>query len=60
MQESLEIAAHDTLFISAKLRRAISGRDPHERSDDESRPIQNDWNGSAKVALISIERSEVA
>ena len=60
VQESLEIAAHDALFISAKLRRAVSGRDPHERSDDQSHPIQNDWNGSAKVALISIERSEAA
>jgi hypothetical protein len=36
VQESLEIAAHDALFISAKLRRALSGRDPYERSDDES------------------------
>ena len=60
VQESLEIAAHDALFISAKLHRALSGGDPHERSDDESHPIQNDWNGSAKVALISIERSEAA
>jgi hypothetical protein len=23
-------------------------------------PVQNDWNGSAKVALISIDRSETA
>jgi hypothetical protein len=60
VQESLEIAAHDALFICAKLRRALSGRDPHERSDDESHSVQNDWNGSAKVALISIERSEAA
>ncbi len=60
VQESLEIAAHDALFISAKLHRALSGGDPHERSDDESHPVQNDWNGSAKVALISIERSEAA
>jgi hypothetical protein len=60
MQESLEITAHDALFISAKLHRALSGGDPHERSDDESHPVQSDWNGSAKVALISIERSEAA
>ena len=60
VQESLEIAAHDALFISAKLHRALSGGDPDERNDDESHPVQNDWNGSAKVALISIERSESA
>ena len=60
VQESLEIAAHDALFISAKLHRALSGGDPYERNDDESHPVQNDWNGSAKVALISIERSEAA
>ena len=59
IREALEIAAHDALFISAKLRRALDGRD--ERSgDDDYRPVQNDWNGSAKVALISIERSEAA
>ena len=58
IREALEIAAHDVLFISAKLRRALDGRDRHEGSDDH--PVQNDWNGSAKVALISIERSEAA
>jgi hypothetical protein len=60
VHESLEIAAHDALFISVKLHRALSGGDPYERNDDESHPVQNDWNGSAKVALISIERSEAA
>jgi hypothetical protein len=60
VQESLEIAAHDALFINAKLRRALSGRDPYEPSDDQSHPIQNDCNGSAKVSLIAIERSEAA
>lgn len=61
IREALEIAAHDALFIGAKLRRALDGRDRHERNgDDDSHPVQNDWNGSAKVALISIERSEAA
>ena len=61
IREALEIAAHDALFISAKLCRALHGRDRHERSgDDDYHPVQNDWNGSAKVALISIERSEAA
>ena len=61
LHEALEIAAYDALFIAAKLRRALRGRDDHERNDDDDpHPIQNDWNGSAKTALISIERSCVA
>ncbi len=40
---------------AARSRRRDGGRDP---SDDH--PVQNDWNGSAKVALISIERSLAA
>jgi hypothetical protein len=59
LTEALEIAGRDALLISAKLYRALSGRD--RLSDDEDdHPIQNDWNGSAKVALISLERSEAA
>jgi hypothetical protein len=57
IREALEIAGHDSLLISAKLYRALSGRD-RDREDDH--PVQNDWNGSAKVALISLERSEIA
>ena len=59
LREALEIAEHDALFISAKLYRALSGRDRHSEDEDDH-PIQNDWNGSAKVALISLERSEAA
>ena len=61
VREALEIAEHDTFFISAKLHRALDGRDRRHRNDDaEDHPVQNDWNGSAKVALISITRSEAA
>jgi hypothetical protein len=61
VREALEIAAHDAPFINAKLSRAIDGRDWHERYDDDDwRPVQNDWNGSVKVALISMKRSEAA
>ena len=59
--EALEIAQWDSCFIGAKLARALHGQDRHESGggwDDD--PIQNDWNGSAKIALISIERSESA
>jgi hypothetical protein len=56
--EALEIASRDGFFIHVKLLRALRGRDRMMHGDDfEDHPIQNDWNGSAKVALISIVRS---
>jgi hypothetical protein len=59
--EALEIVAWDQFFITVKLHRALSGR---EQGDEDivfdGDPIQTDANGSAKVALISIERSEAA
>jgi hypothetical protein len=58
VKEAFEIAAWDAHFIAAKLARALQGRLEFAAGDafiDD--PIQNDWNGSAKVALISIERS---
>jgi hypothetical protein len=62
VRESLETAGRDVYLISAKLHRALRGRDRHARHerDRDDDPVQNDWNGSAKVALISIERSEAA
>jgi hypothetical protein len=59
--EALDVVMHDALFIEAKVRRALDGKDRHltDRDDDED-PVQNDWNGSAKVALISLQRSEIA
>jgi hypothetical protein len=60
--EALEIVAWDSHLIAAKLHRALSGRDRHQTDQDfdDVDPVQNDWNGSAKVALISIDRSEGA
>jgi len=58
--EALTIVAYDAAFIGAKLQRALSGRDHARHLDDDEDRIQNDWNGSAKVALISLERSEAA
>ena len=58
LAEALEIVARDSAFIHAKLSRALDGRDRFptgEESEDD--PVQNDWNGSAKIALISIERA---
>ncbi len=59
--EALQVVSHDSVLIGAKLYRALSGRDRHRHDgDDDDHPVQNDWNGSAKVALISLERSESA
>jgi hypothetical protein len=62
VREALEIAGWDSLLIPVKLRRALHGRDgtAAEEENEDDDPLQNDWNGSAKVALISLERSEVA
>ena len=61
LAEALEIAARDCFFVYVKLRRALRGRDEAQHGESfDDHPIQNDWNGSAKVALISIDRSIVA
>jgi hypothetical protein len=51
-------AAFDTLqwfnfFIAAKVNRAIHGAMDHWEELD---PVQNDWNGSAKIALLATEQ----
>ena len=55
---ALEVIRRDEFFIQVKLRRALLGLDEYRLgiSFREHR-VQNDWNGSAKVALISIRRS---
>lgn len=61
--EALEIVRWDTTFVGAKIARALRGRDrrdEHDGPEDDEDAVQNDWNGSAKVALISLERSEAA
>jgi hypothetical protein len=59
--EALGVVAHDSVLVRAKLFRAQSGRDRRVHGGDlDDHPVQNDWNGSAKVALISLERSETA
>lgn len=63
VREALEIVGWDAYFIGAKIRRSLDGRDRalnDEDEDDEDDPVQNDANGSAKIALISIRRSESA
>jgi hypothetical protein len=61
VREAMQVIGWDSHLIHAKVARALNGRDeypggaPFERS-----MIQSDWNGSAKVALISVQRSEPA
>jgi hypothetical protein len=60
-REALDIVAWDSTLVGAKLHRALLARERSAREawpDDD--PVQNDANGSAKVALISLERSESA
>jgi hypothetical protein len=59
--EAIQLARWDCFFITVKIRRALSGRDEYLQDnvfDDHA--VQNDWNGSAKVALISIVRTTEA
>jgi hypothetical protein len=58
--DSLDIVRHDRLLIFVKLRRAIDGLEDSEREGWDEDPVQNDHNGSAKLALSCIDRSEGA
>ena len=62
VREAFEVANYDVILIRAKLHRALDGREIRGTDDAlmNDDPVQNDWNGSAKVALISIERSATA
>ena len=59
VREALAVVSYDVALISAKLQRALHGKNCAGSEDafGDDHPVQNDWNGSAKVALISIERS---
>ena len=61
VDDALQVIGWDAYLIGAKLHRALSGRDCFQSGEDiDKGPVQNDWNGSAKVALISLRRSEAA
>lgn len=57
VREAVEVISWDHLLIQVKLHRALTNR---EEPFDDQHPIQNDGNGSAKLALICIERSEAS
>ncbi len=56
--DALEVINWYSFFISSKLRRALSGLNDEWMWKEF--PVQNDANGSAKVTLLSIERSLAA
>ncbi len=61
LREAVEVASWDHHLIHVKIMRALDGRDEYPRgSPFDKSAVQSDWNGSAKVALMSIERSERA
>ncbi len=58
LREAMDVASWDAAFIGAKLHRGLLGRAEFAAGAGfDDHPIQNDWNGSAKVALLSIDRS---
>lgn len=59
--DALAVVQWDQFLIHVKIVRALNGRDEYPGGAPFERgAVQSDWNGSAKVALISIERSERA
>jgi len=58
--EALEVIRWDLFLIHVKIMRALHGRDEDPKGRFWKGRVQNDWNGSAKVSLISIDRSERA
>lgn len=53
-QDAVDVIRWYQYFISAKIHRAITSLDPPDTSGDM---MQSDSNGSAKIAIIAIERS---
>jgi hypothetical protein len=58
LTDAIAVAGWDAHLIGAKLHRALHGRDEYAHGNGfADGPVQNDRNGSAKVALLSIRRS---
>ena len=59
--EALEIVEWDCLLIPVKLRRALHGLDEVARGEDlDDDFVRDDANGTAKLSLLCIDRSETA
>jgi hypothetical protein len=55
IRDALEVVEWYLFFIDVKLQRAVSSRVDHDREGDDGFP--SDADGSAKVALVAIDRS---
>jgi hypothetical protein len=57
-----EVIAQFSFYIGAKVYRAVEGvlRDADEDDEDDANDVQSDPNGSAKAALLAIQRSQAA
>jgi len=61
VRDAIAVILRGSIFIGGKLARTLYSRDEGQARDEcDDDPIQNDRNGSAKIALIVIERSESA
>jgi hypothetical protein len=62
VRDAIAVILRGSIFIGGKLARTLYSREeqPAGEECDDDDPIQNDRNGSAKIALIVIERSESA
>ena len=57
-REALAVVGYYCLFIAAKIRRAVSGMiDSQGLDDDYPEACEYDMNGSAKIALMTMDRS---
>ncbi len=61
MKECRDIIVWYQFFIQVKFMRAVSGLiEDYQFEVDEENKYQTDYNGSAKIALIALERSQLA
>jgi hypothetical protein len=61
VRDAIETVGRFAYLIHVKIMRALNGRDENPGGEwFEKSAVQSDWNGSAKVALLSIQRSEPA
>jgi hypothetical protein len=56
VREALEVISHFSFFVAAKIHRALQGL----ADDDGNRDFPPDFEGSAKIALIGLERMRAA
>jgi hypothetical protein len=60
VRDSIDTIAWYSGMVSAKIHRALHGRLDREGDGIEWDEVQNDWNGSAKVARLAIAESRLA